>query len=122
MAFKECSMCGQTWHTRDLFLSDPTVVLAGYQANFIDLEAGLFLFNHLIPGCNTTLAVESRQFTDLHQGPIFEERMTGKPGCPGHCLHTESLAPCVNKCECAYVRDVVQIVKKWPKNVIKKAS
>lgn len=96
--------------------------LVGYQANFGNLVAGYFLFSHDIPECGTSLAIEAGEFTDMHDGPIFEERMTGTDDCPGYCTKPTVLDPCQNKCECAYVRDVLQTVKKWPKEHVKKAS
>lgn len=96
--------------------------LVGYQANFSNLVAGFFLFNHETEDCGTSLAIEAEKFTDLHSGPIFDTRMTGTAECPGYCANPEPLEPCTNKCECAYVRDVIQTVKKWPKADLKKAS
>ncbi len=122
MLFKECPNCHYQWPDRTTFLSDPTLSLVGYQANFGNLVAGYFLFNHDTPDCGTSLAVEAGAFTDMHSGPIFEERLTGTENCPGYCKIQKSLDPCSNKCECAYVRDVLQIVRHWPKSTEKKAS
>ena len=98
-----------------LFGRPGAVRLLGYQANFVKLQSGLFLFSHDATICQTTLAIGVGEFTDMHQGPIFETRLTGTAACPGHCLHERSLDPCGNECECAYVRDALQIVKGWPK-------
>ena len=122
MLFKECPHCNHKWPDRETFLADETLSLIGYQANFVNLEAGFFLFNHNIPECGTSLAIEAGEFKDLHNGPIYQERMTGKPECPGYCKQTQILDPCANKCECAYVRNVLQIVKEWPKKQTRKAS
>jgi hypothetical protein len=115
MSFKECS-CGKVWRTRNDLLADPDVELVGYQTNFKDLEAGLFLFNHLAPKCETTIAIAAGMFTDLHKGPIFKERRTGSKDCRGYCLKRKSLAGCLAQCECAYVRDVLVRVKRWKKS------
>ena len=122
MLFKECPNCHHKWPDRTTFLSDPMLSLVGYQANFGNLVAGYFLFNHNTTDCGTSLAVEAAAFADMHDGPIFEERMTGTAKCPGYCFKPKSLDPCANKCECAYVRDVLQVVNKWPKTPTKKAS
>lgn len=122
MVFKKCPHCHHTWPDRKTFLADAMLSLIGYQANFTDLEAGFFLFNHNTPECGTSLAIEAGEFTDLHMGPIFKDRMTGTPECPGYCKNPHSLDSCTNKCECAYVRDVLQTVKNWPKEQTKKAS
>jgi len=122
MVFKECPNCHYKWENRQTFLSDPLINLVGYQANFGNLVAGFFLFSHDTAECGTSLAVAAGQFTDMHDGPIFEERMTGAEECPGYCLKSNILDPCYNKCECRYVRDVLQTVQKWPKEHVKKAS
>ena len=114
--FKVCTTCRFSWNERDSFLSDPKVRLVGYQVNFDDLERGLFLFNHMRSGCRTTLAIESHRFTDMYKGPVYKERLAGKEDkCPGYCLYESQLLPCPSKCNCAYVRAVLQKVRHWPK-------
>ena len=115
MSFKTCGACGGEWENRNAFLSDPQLEVAGYQANFQQLEMGLFLFSHMAPDCGTTLAVRSGEFTDLYHGTIWQERRTGAADCPGYCLHKTELRACAAKCECAYVREVIEIVRTWPK-------
>lgn len=111
--FERCSMCQFPWKDRDSFLTDPGIKLVGYQVNFLDLETGLFLFNH---SCGTTLGIEAERFQDLYDGPIFFEPATGTDACPGHCLRGKELLPCPAECECAYVREVLHIINGWPKN------
>ena len=113
--FKQCSFCLHSWTTRDGFLADPDVHLVGYQANFDKLEAGLFLFNHDFPDCGTTLAIDAARFRDLYHGPVFSERLTLTDRCPRYCMQQEELRPCPARCECAYVREVSDIVRNWPK-------
>ena len=115
MAFRACSLCGWTWESRADFLADPDVVLVGYQVVFDRLETGFFLFNHTRARCGSTLSVQAGQFTDLYAGPVFVSRLQGSPECGGHCLHTSDLQPCPAKCECAFVRDVLQVIRSWPK-------
>ncbi|MEJ2040929.1 MAG: hypothetical protein P8X55_18675 [Desulfosarcinaceae bacterium] len=111
--FKRCPTCGFAWTTRRQFLEDPELTLIGYQVNFKKLAAGLILFNH---GCKgATLAIEALAFRDLYRGPVFRERLTGGATCPGHCLHESDLVPCPEACECSYVREIINIVRKWPK-------
>lgn len=112
MIFKRCPACGIEWPTRDDLLSDPDIKLLGYQVNFKDLATGIFLFNHC---CKGTLGLYAVEFEDLYDGPIFQERYTGGSECPGHCMHHSNLKPCPAKCECAYVREVIQQLKAWPK-------
>jgi hypothetical protein len=111
--FKVCTLCGETWKNREAFLADPCVRVIGYQPYFQDLEAGMFLFNH--DACRTTLAIDASRFTDLYRGPMFTARKTGTEDCPGYCLRTSEVRPCPAECECAYVRDVLDMVARWEK-------
>lgn len=115
MSFKVCTKCGRNWGTRDAFLSDPAVELIGYQVHFDSLQTGLFLFNHCVPECETTMSVQAGQFFDLYKGPVFQERKTGTAECTGMCLRRDDLGACIAKCECAFVREILGIVARWPK-------
>ena len=106
--FKTCTRCGFVWPDREAFLRDRSLTLIGYQVNFEALREGFFLFNHL---CGTSLALEAGAFSDLYDGPMFLERKTGGDGCAGHCLHESDLEPCPQQCECAYVREVIRIIR-----------
>ncbi len=110
---KRCPCCGYVWETRDAFLSDPRLAVAGYQVNFDDLSLGFFLFSHL--ACGSTIALPARLFRDLYDGPIYETRATGTDECPEYCLYELELGACLARCECAYVREILQIVRHWPK-------
>jgi len=112
--FKKCTCCGHPWFSRDEFLEDSRLEMVGYQTNFGELELGYFLLNHL--SCQSTIAVHAGKFRDLYDGPVFSQRLTKTEICPGHCLHYEDLQPCPSRCECAYVRQIIQIVRNWPKN------
>lgn len=106
--FKACPGCGFKWHSRDDFLNDNNISFVGYQVNFKNLRTGIFLFNH---SCKDTLALEVGAFEDLYDGPIYQERATGSDSCPGHCLREDILDPCPAKCECAFVREIIQILR-----------
>lgn len=108
--FKTCS-CSAHWETRDVFLDDPDTRLIGYQADFTELALGLLLFNH---SCGTTLAVEAMAFRDLYDGPVYQKSARGSDECPGYCLHRDTLARCPAECECAFVREILQIILDWP--------
>ena len=110
--FKACPMCGFSWQTRDEFLSDEHAQIIGYQACFERLKTGCLLFNHT---CEGTFALMVSDFSDLYEGPVFQARKTGTDECPGHCLQREELAPCPAMCECASVREIIQVIKNWPK-------
>jgi hypothetical protein len=106
--FKTCPTCDHVWQNREDFLSDEEIQVVGYQVHFEDLKLGLFLFNHR--ECGSCIALEAGGFRDLYDGEIFSERLTGGPNCPGHCLHEEMLGPCPAACECAYVREILDII------------
>lgn len=111
--FKKCTCCESPWFTRDEFMQDENTQLVGYQANFCQLELGYFLFNHLT--CESTIAIPAGLFKDLHDGPVFEQRLTGTEFCQGFCVDIKALELCENQCECAYVREVMQVIRDWPK-------
>lgn len=110
--FRTCSLCSKVWETRNDFLDDPDIVIAGYQVHFEELSEGLFLFNH---SCKGTISLRAGLFRDLYDGPIFEARLTGTDDCPEYCLIKHELRPCPAKCECAYVREIIQLIMAWPK-------
>jgi hypothetical protein len=110
--FLQCTCCRAVWRTRDDFLADPEVKLVGYQVHFEELTAGLFLFNH---SCGTTLALEVEDFCGLYHGPVFRARATGGPNCKGYCQRRDELRVCPTECECAFVREILQMVRDWPK-------
>jgi hypothetical protein len=110
--FRRCTVCAQCWPSREDFLADPAIKYIGYQAHFKALTTGLLYFNH---HCKTTIALEVAQFRDLYSGPVFSERKTGGDECPGHCLHRNNVEPCPAQCECAFVRELIQIIVSWPK-------
>ena len=112
--FKECLPCSNKWFTRDDFLEDSSIKIIGYQVNFDDLLTGLFLFNH---SCGATLSLPVRYFNGLYEGPVFQNRATGSDDCPGYCLYQDQLDKCPARCECAYIRNIIDIIKKWPKKV-----
>jgi hypothetical protein len=94
-------------------LNDSQIDLVGYQANFCQLELGYLLFNHHI--CESTLAIHAGLFKDLYAGPIFGQRLTGSDVCQGFCNDSVALELCDAKCECAYIRKILQIVRDWTK-------
>jgi len=102
------------WKTREDFLGDQNIEITGYQVDFEKIEKGFFLFNH--HKCKTTLGIKTFEFKDLYNGPVFTERKTGSRECPSYCLYKENLDRCLARCACAYIRDIIQLIKCWPKN------
>ena len=113
--FTECLPCGHQWFSRDDFLGDPNVEIIQYEVNFDNLLAGQFIFNH---SCGERFPLSVRNFNGLYHGPIFQERATGSDICPGYCLYRDQLNACSARCECAYVRAIIDIIKKWTKHDI----
>ncbi|WP_319405320.1 hypothetical protein [uncultured Desulfosarcina sp.] len=109
--FKRCPCCFQAWQTRDDFLKDTALKLNGYKADFEKLEYGLFFFTHLQPECNSTLALEVSDFIDLYKGERYLPRRTGETECPGFCLDKNQLERCDAICECAFVREILQVIR-----------
>ena len=111
--FKICKTCKTEWDCRNSFLMDSNIELVGYQVEFEELTLGLLLFNHT---CGTTLSIYAKEFTDLYNGPVFEYRAVGGVDCPGYCLRPDSIEPCPVQCECAYIREVLQLIAVYKKD------
>ena len=95
--FKRCKLCEADWATREDFLRDPQIEIIRYQA-FLDAPSqGMYMFNHT--PCGTTLAVKVAYFEDLHDGPVYSERLTETDSC--HCPKVDDLNPCDRPCSCA---------------------
>jgi hypothetical protein len=109
---KKCGVCGKEWHLRENFLSDRNVKLIGYQPNFESLTDGMFLFNHTVSECGTTLSLPVRLFEDLYDGPRGSEIMNGTDRCRGHCMKVDDLEECDTDCKYAYPRKIMIILKK----------
>lgn len=118
-ALKLCPNCGATWCSIDDLLSDPGVVLIGYQPHFEQLQVGLLYFNH---SCGGTFTISAHAFEHLYAGPVFANSKTGSEECPGHCQQQSNLEPCPAECECAYIREIIQIIKSWPQAVAQETS
>ena len=112
MIFEQCPSCKALWPTRVGFLADPGVRLIGYRVSFANLLAGVFLFHHR---CEAMVTIHAGEFANLYDGPIFETPRTGGDKCLGYCLRVEELRPCPAQCECAFVREIVHLVRNWPK-------
>ncbi|MBT4511203.1 MAG: hypothetical protein HOC20_03185 [Chloroflexi bacterium] len=113
--FKKCPMCGMIWDIRAQLLSDPDAKVTGYIANLDHAELGIFLFNH--ETCGTSMGIEASQFTDMYDGPIYTEKLTRSAECPGYCLDKAELRRCPSKCECSYIRDVLDQIVNWEKSM-----
>lgn len=113
--FKICPMCATEWKTRDEFLGDKSLELNGYKADFEKLQWSLFYFTHKKEGCFSTMVIEAQDFLSLYSGTKYTERRTGEEDCPAFCLEQEQLERCEAFCECAFNREVIQIIKERQK-------
>ena len=109
--FKVCPMCSAKWLTRDEFLDDHSLEINGYGVDCRKLEWSLFYFTHKKVGCFTTMTLRAEDFLDLYSGKKYTERRTGEKDCPGYCLDKKQLNRCDAICECAFNREVIQIIK-----------
>jgi hypothetical protein len=109
--FKTCTMCLNTWTSRDEFLDSPQVGILGYQACLKKPPYGLFLFNHETKDCGSTLAIEVSEFVDLYTGPHYTEPKIGTEACGGHCHNQFDLENCNAPCAYAFIRALIQILK-----------
>lgn len=116
-SFKQCTCCNSDWKTRDDFLADPGIELIGYQVSFDELLLGLLLFNHT---CGTTMAIPVNKLRDLYTGSIYQTRKTGTDECPGYCLRQNELKACPAQCECAWIRELIQIISNMKKTGLKR--
>ena len=120
--FKKCNGCSEVWITQEQFISDKQLGLNGYKANFEKLESGLYFFTHRKPGCYSTMALEVNNFLNLYTGPIYLERKTGSEECPKYCLDKYQLDRCDVSCECAFIREIIQIIKSRKKQPLSPAG
>lgn len=110
-AFKSCPMCGEKWLTQDDFILDPLLEQMGYQADFIKPDEGLFYFTHKKEACFTTLAVKAREFRNLYSGEIYSQLNKGEEDCRLYCTDINQLGRCGAACKCAYIREIIHIIK-----------
>ena len=106
--FASCPKCKFVWNRRGAFLVDPSTEIISYFVNFDDLDRGYFVFKHNT--CGATLKLQVLDFKDLYSGHIHSERKTGTENCPEYCLNPDELHPCPEECECAYAREIIQLI------------
>jgi len=112
--FKKCPLCHYHWQKREDFLADRDLEIIGYQVCFDEAKEGLFLFNHL---CKTTLALKVHMFEDLYVGGArYEINAAGTDACSGFCVNMAELSTCKVHCKYAYVRHIIECIRKWPKS------
>jgi hypothetical protein len=113
--FKQCPCCHKIWETREKFLSDPDIKIIGYKAHFEILDLGMFFFNHLVDNCCSTITIYVKQFKELYTGKYYDIDKRGTNECKGYCNSIENLNRCDAFCECAFAREIIQLIKEYPK-------
>lgn len=113
--FKTCPCCAATWQSRGDFLTDNALEVNGYAPDFDNLLAGLFFFTHHVTGCFSTMTLQATIFSDLYTGKKYRERKTEDADCPRYCFNKDELRRCEELCECAYVREIIEIIRTHPK-------
>lgn len=108
--FKTCPGCFHAWQTRQEFLADPSIELNGYKADFSDLEYGMFFFTHKSAPCCSTMTLMVEDFRSLYSGPTYPDNKALSEECPRYCLDDQQLSRCDALCECAFAREISQII------------
>jgi hypothetical protein len=104
-------MCSTKWETLENFLDDKSLEINAYQADFENLEMSIFFFTHKKDNCFSTLAIEAEKFISLYSGRKYAGRRTGEKECPKYCLDIDQLNRCDAFCECAFNREIIQMIK-----------
>jgi len=115
-AFNICSQCQMSWYQRNDFIESPSIKLIGYQADFNEPTDGLFLFNHQVEECGVIMGVRVEKFIDLYTGPFYPDLKKDSDKCCSYCLDNMNLDPCDEPCSMAYIRSIIQTIKKKQNN------
>lgn len=113
--FKQCPCCCFTWASREEFLSDPNLEINGYQVDFKTLERGMFFFTHNVESCHSTMTIMMGAFRDLYSGKTYKDNKALLEECPRYCIDEKQLARCDALCECAFVREIIQLIREKQK-------
>jgi hypothetical protein len=91
---------------------DARLRLDGYSAFFDDPANGLVFVTHRVPGCGTTLTLYAGQLRVLFSGTDYPELHKGADDCHRLCLDRSRLEECDAECSMAWVRDVLQYLRR----------
>jgi len=108
--FKTCPRCSFSWDSRKAFLADPKLELKRYKADLKAPQYGMFFFTHQTASCSSTITMLVNDFRSLYPGKISPKNKAFSEDCPGYCLEETQLARCDVSCQCAFARDIVQIL------------
>ena len=111
--FKLCPKCNEKWSSQEFFLNDKKIELIGYQPRFQEPLKGLFLFNHLSNGCNTTFSIEFLSFKNLSEVEITPDALEKPRDCPGYCSEGKHPIACtITNCRALMIVDVYDRLKR----------
>ena len=109
--FKTCSKCGKIWNSISDYILDKTLVINGYQANFVQPENGLILATHHEYDCDSTLSVYAQSIRHLSASETYQTLNKGKDTCKMLCVDQGNLEYCGAECSMAWVREVIQYMR-----------
>ena len=115
MSFRTCRQCGQQWASREVFLADPALRLSGCQVETDRPRSSALLFDHRVPGCGTTIALPVSALADLYAGAVHKVNWAPSAKCPRLCFDPQNLERCPAECASAFVREILQAVRRMPK-------
>ena len=116
MPFRRCSQCDHRWTSREAFLADPAVSLSGCQVDTDHPKSSALLFDHKLKSCGTTIAIPVRLLTDLYSGPVHKVNWAPSAKCPRKCFDPKNLESCPAECASAFVREILQVVRRMSGN------
>ncbi len=113
MLFKMCTKCRTEWKSRDEFLNSYDIELLGYQADCDQVTEGILLFNHNVPGCESSFGIKMRYFIDLYPGKIASGKKDSAGACRKICLNISESARCEANCDQHFVAEIASIIRNW---------
>lgn len=115
--FKQCPMCKSGWNLAENFLADPSITLHGYKVCFDNLMDGSLLFIHGDSRCYSVFSMRIGDFSFLSSSSPSPGLKAGTKRCPSKCLKQNDLSPCPVNCSGAMVREIIQKILKYPKQM-----
>lgn len=110
--FKTCPLCEECWPTLEDFVRDRRLAVHGYMAICDDPGAGLVFVTHTRANCGTTLTVFAATLRPLYHGPQYTALNYGADDCRRMCLDLRRLEECTAPCKMAWVRQVLQVLRR----------
>jgi len=109
--FKICPKCGHNWETIVDFVLDLDVEVNGYQANFVNPEAGFIMVTHNRKECQTSITISAEVLRRFYYGPTIKDLYIDHETCMMFCLNNNLLEYCDAKCSMSWIRSVLNYLK-----------